>query len=115
MGKSLSTGSFRLLWLGLLMILPKAGFGNEANLQLLATSEEHRRAAFQVLIAGVGDRCDSIRRTFFQEERPNGEAIWSVECDSDSYNVVVAPDGKTKLISCGELMRLEGRECFRPM
>jgi len=63
-----------LLWLGLL-ILPKAGLGKEANDQLLAASEEHRRLALEVVIGGAGERCDRVRRTFFQGRRPNGEAV----------------------------------------
>jgi hypothetical protein len=117
MNKSLSTRFFGLLWLGLLVMLPKAGQGNEANeanVQLLAASEEHRRLALQVVIGGADDSCDRVIRTFFQGEKPNGEAVWSIECDNDSYSVFVAPDGKTKLITCGQLMRLGG-ECFKPM
>ena len=79
-----------------------------------ARNEEHRRAAFQVVVGGAGERCDSVKRTFFQGERPNGDAIWNIECDNDSYSIV-APDGKTKLISCSQLIRLGGTQCFRPM
>ena len=114
MSKSPWTRFLGLLWLGLLLILPKAGHGNEANDQLLAAPEDHRRLALQVVIGGAGDRCDRVVRTFFQGQKPNGEAVWNIECDTDSYSVVVAPDGKTKLITCGQLMRLGG-ECFKPM
>ena len=114
MNKSPSTRFLGLLWLGLLVMLPKVGHANEANDQLRAASEEHRQLALQVVIGGAGDRCDRVIRTFFQGEKPNGEAVWSIECDNDSYSVYVAPDGKTKLITCGQLMRLGG-ECFKPM
>jgi hypothetical protein len=90
----------RLLWLGLFVSLPELGHGNEAHNQLMATSEEHRRAALQVVIGGAGERCDSVKRTFFQGEKKNGDAIWNIECDRESYSIIVAPDGKTKLISC---------------
>jgi hypothetical protein len=113
--QSLWTRSVGVLWLGLLVFAPKAGHGNEANDQLLAASEEHRRLALQVVIGGAGDRCDRVIRTFFQGQKPNGEAVWNIECDTDSYSVVVAADGKTKLITCGQLMRLGGMQCFKPM
>jgi hypothetical protein len=71
--------------------------------------------ALQVVIGGAGERCDRVRRTFFQGRRPNGEAVWNIECDTESYSIVVAPDGKTKLISCDRLMRLGGMQCFKPM
>ena len=108
-------GLLVLLWVGILLGLPTSGHANDAHNQLMATTEEHRRAAFQVVIGGAGERCDSVKRTFFQGEKPNGDAIWNIECDNESYSIVVAPDGKTKLISCAQLMRLGGMPCFRPM
>jgi hypothetical protein len=81
----------------------------------MAASEEQRRAAFQIVIGGAGERCDNVTKMFFQGEKPNGEAIWNIECDTESYNVTVSPDGKTKLISCVQQMHLEGRQCFKPM
>jgi hypothetical protein len=105
----------RLLWAGLFVGLPQLGYGNEAHNQLMATSEEHRRAALQVVIGGAGERCDGVKRTFFQGEKPNGDAIWNIECDNESYSIIVAPDGKTKLISCAQLTRLGGTPCFKPM
>jgi hypothetical protein len=106
-------GLIRLLWVGLSVGLPTVGRANDAQNQLMATTEEHRRAAFQVVIGGAG--CDDVKRTFFQGEKPNGDAIWNIECDNDSYSIIVAPDGKTKLISCAQLMRLGGTQCFKPM
>jgi len=108
-------GLIRLLWVGLSVGLPTVGRANDAQNQLMATTEEHRRAAFQVVIGGAGERCDDVKRTFFQGEKPNGDAIWNIECDNDSYSIIVAPDGKTKLISCAQLMRLGGTQCFKPM
>jgi hypothetical protein len=110
-----SGGLLRLLWVGLLVGLPTVGRANDAQNQLMATTEEHRRAAFQVVIGGAGERCDIVKRTFFQGEKPNGDAIWNIECDNDSYSIIVAPDGKTKLISCAQLTRLGGTPCFKPM
>ena len=115
MNKSPSTRFLGLLWLGLLVMLPKVGHANEANDQLRAASEEHRQLALQVVIGGAGDRCDRVVGTFFQGQKLNGEAVWNIECDTDSYSVVVAPDGKTKLITCGQLMQLGGTQCFKPM
>ena len=115
-GDSIKTlgGLIRLLWVGPFLGLPTVGLANDAQNHLMATTEEHRRAAFQVVIGGAGERCDIVKMTFFQGEKPNGDAIWNIECDNDSYSIV-APDGKTKLISCSQLIRLGGTQCFRPM
>jgi hypothetical protein len=116
MGKKMWSRLPRLLWMGLFVCLPKLGHGNDANNQLLAATEEHRRAALQVVIGGAGERCDVVKRTFFQGEKPNGDAVWNIECDNDSYSIIIAPDGKTRLISCAQLVRLGGVPCFsKPM
>jgi hypothetical protein len=111
----LQIGLCLLLWMGFLFGLPKIGHGNEAHVKLMAASEEVRRAAFQIIIGGAGESCDNVRRTFFQAEKASGEAIWNIECETGSYSVTVTPDGKTRLISCGQRMRLEGKRCFEPM
>jgi hypothetical protein len=40
--------------------------GNEANKQFMASSEEQRRAAFRIVLAGAGETCTGITRTYFQ-------------------------------------------------
>jgi hypothetical protein len=92
--------------------------GNEANKQFMASSEEQRRAAFRIVLAGAGETCTGITRTYFQGETATGHAIWSVDCGGDNaYSISIAPDegGSTKLIACRVLQQLDGMECFKPL
>jgi hypothetical protein len=91
---------------------------NEANRQLMASSEENRRAAFRLILVGAGERCGIVMRTYFQGETASGTAVWSVDCGQDgAYNINIAADegGSTKLISCARLQQLGGSECFKPL
>jgi hypothetical protein len=91
---------------------------NEANKQFLASSEEQRRTAFQIILAGAGETCNSVVRTYFQGETPAGQAIWDIDCGRDNaYRISIAPDegASSKLISCRSLRQIKREECFKPL
>jgi hypothetical protein len=93
-----------------------AGNSNEANDQLIAAPDEQRRTAFQIILAGAGETCNTVTRTYFQGETAAGDAVWNVDCVNDgSYSISIAKSGNTKLIACRLLQRLDGTECFKPL
>jgi len=90
---------------------------NEAHEQLMASSEEVRRAAFRLIVAGAGETCRTVTRTYFQGETATGGAVWNIDCGKDNaYRIEIAPaDGSTKLIDCRLIQPLQATECFKPL
>jgi hypothetical protein len=88
---------------------------NEANRRLIAANEPDRRNFFLALLARQREQCSEVTRAFYQgSSRPSWNAIWNIECrGGPSYAVEVLSDGTTRILTCGELQAVGGRECFQ--
>src|SRR5262245_13253926 len=80
----------------LLYVTGTPATANEANNQFVAATEEQRRAAFQIILAGAGEACNTVTRAYFQGESTAGDAVWNVDCVADgSYSIRIATSGNT--------------------
>lgn len=92
--------------------------GNPAHNALAAMAEADREAMFQKLLAGGGEDCSSVSRTFYQGRTPEGQAFWNVECrGATSWTVSVAADaeGSTRVLSCSVMEAVAKVPCWKPL
>lgn len=92
-----------------------AGTGNWLHDRVAAMAEPDRRAAFARFMRANGERCPSVRRTFYQGmERASRTAFWNVDCGGRRQWIVsIEPDGKGKLLECGVSKMFGAGGCWR--
>jgi hypothetical protein len=96
---------------GYLSSLPALASG--VNDQVLSLSETRRHEVFAKLISRSGERCSSVSRAFYQGSASDGAAFWSLSCRGGiEWQVMLKPDGSTRLLECKVLKAVNGGTCF---
>jgi len=112
-GKMKKAGSF--LTAMLLACSSAAVLASPLGDKMSSMSESGRRAFTGMIVRQTGEKCESVRRTFFQGNLDQA-AVWNVECNSgDKYGVIFSGDegNTTRVLKCSAMKDAGAPPCFR--
>ena len=105
---------FRFILL-LALLSADMALANEVHDLLMGMTEEKRAYALARLLERSGERCPSVRRTFYQGSDNNGNAFWNADCVAGSSWVMQINNdsrGSMRIAKCSAIKAISGLACF---